>query len=457
MVASATKSFGSARKGSGAFPAAALKITILSGPGEGRSVSIAKPVVLVGRSEAADCVLTDSMVSAFHAELRANRQDIYVCDCGSTNGLCIADHVWIQSGWVQSGTTIRIGRTFLRLEIGDEIAPSLAGQMSFGALVGASPAMRACFTELELAAQADISILLLGETGTGKELAARAIHQHSRRAAGPFKVLDSTAIPPSLAQSTLFGHKKGSFTGAVRDQQGIFEAASGGVLFIDEVGELSPELQAMLLRALQEKVITPIGGVQISVDVRVICATHRDLKQMVNAGRFRGDLYQRLATPTLTMPSLEERREDIPMLINHFVEKYSQANKVQRMLDPRARDALIERDYPGNVRELEKTVELIIAFSRNAVITCDDLVRWRAISAKRSASPLSPAGVTGSEPVTFRAARETQARAYLVGLMARHNNNVSRAAREARLSRPQLRKLLVKHQLRQPGPTEDVR
>lgn len=452
MTQQPTETYLRSRKHLTDVPSAGLRVTIIASLGgvEQTSKLVSKPVVHIGRSESADVVLPDSRVSLFHVEVRANRRDIWIRDCGSTNGIRLENGIWIQGGWLPNGSKIEIGRTQIQLDIDQEIAPVLAQQNAFGCLIGASPKMRACFADLERVAWHDISVLLLGATGTGKELAARAIHQHSQRSHKPLVVLNCASITPTMAQSELFGHKKGSFTGASADKKGIFEIASGGTLFMDEIGELSLETQCMLLRTLQENEVTRVGdgGRPIKVDARVICATNRDLLQMMNAGKFRDDLYHRLATgpSTITLPSLSERSEDIPMLIEHFMDGYCRKFKIERVLAPDAINALVAREYPGNVRELENIIRNIVALATDQVIDCDALIRLRGISAD-TVTAQSPK----SEAKSLKQSRKEHDREYLVRLMSKNRDNISRAAREAHLSRHKLRDLLVRHGLREPS------
>ncbi len=241
----------------------------------------------------------------------------------------------------------------------------------FENIIGHSKKMTELF---ELAAQVaprDSTVLLLGESGTGKELLAKAIHLNSARSTGPFVVVNCGAIPETLIESELFGHKKGSFTGAVADRAGKFEAANHGTVFLDEIGELSPSLQVRLLRVIQEREIQKIGWTEpLKIDVRVIAATNRNLKTMMEDGSFREDLYYRLSVVTLRIPPLRERREDLPLLIEHSVGQFCNRYSLPpRRLSPAAIEALLQYDWPGNVRELENVVESAIVLGRNEEIT----------------------------------------------------------------------------------------
>ncbi len=242
-------------------------------------------------------------------------------------------------------------------------------------LIGTSPAMRKVLDTLNQVAPANTTVLILGESGTGKELAARAIHQRSRRNRGPFVALNCAAIPVTLLESELFGHERGAFTGAFARREGRFQMAHGGTLFLDEVGELDPMIQAKLLRVLQEGEFERLGGTQtLRVDVRVLASTNRNLLDMVREGRFREDLYYRLHVIQLTMPPLRERLEDVPLLAQHFLARYASRNqKDVRSISREAMDVLATHDWPGNVRELENTIEHAVVLCRGDTIRLEDL------------------------------------------------------------------------------------
>jgi two-component system NtrC family response regulator len=246
----------------------------------------------------------------------------------------------------------------------------LADRLDFSRLVGSSEAMQQVFDVVRRVAASEASILIEGESGTGKELVARALHHGSERRERPFVAVNCAAIPGELLESELFGHVKGAFTGAIRERKGKFEQADGGTLFLDEVGELPLELQPKLLRALQEKEIEPVGGHARSVDVRIVAATNRDIEAAMREGRFREDLYYRLAVIPIHLPPLRERRGDIPLLIRHFLAKHGAA---ALQVDAAAEQALVQYDWPGNVRELENALERMILLRRGEVIERGDL------------------------------------------------------------------------------------
>jgi DNA-binding NtrC family response regulator len=279
-------------------------------------------------------------------------------------------------------------------------------------------------------------VLIDGETGTGKGLLADLIHRQGPRAAGPFVVVDCASIPPTLIESELFGHDKGAFTGATAARVGAFEAAAGGTIFLDEIGELALELQAKLLRALEERVIKRVGGTRaVKLDVRVVAATNRDLREAVNRGGFRADLYYRLNVVRIRIPPLRERREDIPLLVHHFYRIFTgddAATAPDELVGP-----LSEHSWPGNVRELRSAVE-------RAVLMADPAL-WAEPDA---ASPPDAAPIT-DDRLSFREHKERAVgaweRRYILDLVARHGGNLTRAARAARMDRAHLRELLRKY------------
>jgi len=247
----------------------------------------------------------------------------------------------------------------------------------FPEIIGKSKAMQEVFYIMEMVAESNSNVLITGESGTGKELVARAIHKKSLRNTKPFVIVDCTTIPENLLESELFGHEKGAFTGAVERKVGLFEIANEGTVFLDEIGELPMSLQKKLLRFLQEREIQRIGSnARIKVDVRVISATNRDLEKLVNEGIFREDLYWRLNVVRINLPPLRERKEDIPLLVNHFLNKYAKENNKQiPQLEPEVMDALINYEWSGNVRELANVIERAIVLSPSGIISMKHLPR----------------------------------------------------------------------------------
>jgi DNA-binding NtrC family response regulator len=296
-------------------------------------------------------------------------------DLDSTNGSFL-DNVRIREGYITPGSVIRLGNTeisFSPLEERFEVLKSTSKR--FGGLIGSSPLMREVYGFLERIAPTDVTVLLEGETGTGKELAARAIHAHSRRADSPFVVFDCGAVAPNLIESELFGHEKGAFTDAVKARQGSFELADSGTLFLDEIGELSLDLQPKLLRALDQRETKRVGADRpVAVNVRVISATNKDLEQEVKAGRFREDLYYRLSVVRVNMPPLRKRKEDIETIAVQALAGISaEIHKKITGLSPEAAAALTAYSWPGNVRELKNVLGRAAALSDSGRIEPKDL------------------------------------------------------------------------------------
>ena len=312
----------------------------------------------------------------------------------------------------------------------------------FGQLIGQSPAMRRVIGQLERVAASDATVLLLGETGTGKEVAAESLHRESPRARGPFVVVDCGAIPAHLLESELFGHERGAFTGAVRTREGAFQAASGGTIFLDEIGELPRDLQPKLLRALSRRAVKPVGTeAYVDVDVRVIAATNRELRREVNADRFRSDLYYRLAIVEVQLPPLRERLGDLPLLVEAMLrESRASPADTSRLLSAAFLDRLARQSWPGNIRELRNVLDRALAMGP-----------WEPDAEIASA----PAVLGGAPAVDlsrpFKQARDEWTaqfeRAYLAALLEHHAGSIRPAARAAGIDRVHLYRLLARHGL----------
>jgi two-component system NtrC family response regulator len=302
-----------------------------------------------------------------------------------------------------------------------------------------SPGMAELIQLAGRVAASQATVLIQGETGTGKELMARLVHQLSPRAGRPLVVVNCAAIPESLLESELFGHERGAFTGAVQRRTGRFEQADGGTLFLDEIGELTPAVQVKLLRFLQEREFQRVGGERtLKSDVRIVCATHRDLEARVREGLFREDLFYRIHVVTLKIPPLRERREDIPILVDHFIERYARENRRSvRGPSREARDLLMRYDYPGNVRELENIIERAVVIARDEVISSHDLPFQECADLEDSGE----ASRTG----TLHAALEELERRMIQEAMEHARLNQSQAARQLGLSERMLRYKLKKY------------
>ncbi len=319
----------------------------------------------VGRSDGNDLVLQDDAVSSFHLDVQQKEKEIEIKDGHSTNGTYIRERDGTytdirKKGYckIPMGTEIRIGQTSLRF-LSEPIKDLL---------IGKSPQMKEAYQQIQSAAGSDANVLILGETGVGKELAAREIHWQSVRFNTPLVTYNCAASPKELIESELFGHQKGAFTGATDPRTGLFELADNGTIFLDEIGELPLDLQPKLLRVLQEKTVKRVGGdKEIQLDFRVIAATNRHLEEEVSKGRFRRDLFYRLNVLKVSIPPLRERAEDIPLLVDHFCTRESVE------IAPAAIEKLMAYDWPGNVRELQNTLERAIAERQGSVIEAADL------------------------------------------------------------------------------------
>jgi DNA-binding NtrC family response regulator len=408
---------------------ARYRLSVVEGPDAGRTCESTESEVSIGTADSNTLVLADPTVSRHHVAIEPTASGHLVRDLGSTNGTQI-NGVTIERAYLSVDAIITVGSTKLRFEVaGDDEVAELSSDTRWGRALGVSPAMRRLFAVLPRLASSDATVLLEGETGTGKSLIAAAIHEQGPRAGGPFVVLDCGAIPPTLIESELFGHEKGAFTGAATARAGAFEAAAGGTVFLDEIGELPLEMQPKLLRALEERVVKRVGrNTTTPLDIRLIAATNRDLRLEVNKGRFRSDLYYRLQTIRLRVPPLRERREDIPLLVAHYYEEMGAGEPPANVLADLAR-----HEWPGNVRELRAAVERVVLLG--------DLAVWQAVA---DDTPVPP-----EEPLSFRAAKERAVgqweRDFIRALIAQHHGNISAASRAARMDRNYLRELMQRH------------
>jgi DNA-binding NtrC family response regulator len=428
-----------------------LRVTVIEGPDEGLVQFVAGDRLTIGRGEGASVRMRDTTVSQFHVELSALPGGLQAVDCGSRNGVR-AGGVRIERGVIPYGVPITLGHTVLRVDpAGGDGAPA-APIAGFGGLVGEAPAMRALYAALAHVAGTDGSLLIEGGPGTGKGVAARAVHRAGKRADRPFVVLDCGAVPPSLAAAILCGHERGAIPGASEGHMGVFEAAQGGTLLLDEVDELPLEVQALLLQVLREGGVVSVGGgAPRPVDVRVISTTRRDLRGMVNHGTFREDLYCLLAQTTAILPPLSARQEDIGALAQHFLAQVHGQVKARGISEAALR-SLSARPMPGNVRELRDTVQRLAMIAEEEVVTESDVVfeRMLAVARSRGAEGEAPQQI---EP--FKSAKRTIIddfeRRYMERLMERTNNNLSHAAALAGLERHNLRDILKKHGIYRPA------
>jgi len=412
-----------------------FSLVVVDGPDRGALAMSPGQRMIIGTDRTCDFRLGDKAMSRFHCEIALGPDGIAIRDMGSTNGTRV-DGVRVLQAYLRRGARLELGRNLLTFEMtAEQIGVDLFGGESFGRLSGRSVAMRAAMARLARAAASDITVLLTGETGVGKDVAAEAVHQESRRREGPFAVVDCGGLPRTLLESELFGHVRGAFTGAERDRVGAVEAASGGTLFLDEVGELPLDLQPALLRVLERREVKPLGTDRFRpVDVRVVAATNRDLRRDVNSGRFRADLYYRLAVLPVAIPALRERREDIPLIAGQLMDEIAGGDPaVRQQLGERVNAEDIARyDWPGNVRELKNYLESCAVLARPLLAAGDD-GDWFGMPAPGASQPMRDARKH------WLAWFERQ---YVMDLLERSGGNVSAAARAAGVDRAYLYRLM---------------
>ncbi|PTL84618.1 sigma 54-interacting transcriptional regulator [Vitiosangium sp. GDMCC 1.1324] len=423
------------------------RIQVTAGPDDGKSLVSDKERLRCGAHPTNDLVLAeDRTASRHHFEIINTERGWLLVDLNSTNGTFL-DGRRIERAYLSSGSQIRAGSSTLAFAPIDEevtVEPDREGELC--GLVGQSVKMRQVFALIKKIAPMDISVIIGGETGTGKELVARAIHELSGRKKGPMVVLDCGAIPPNLIESELFGHEKGAFTGAMTARPGAFERAHGGTIFLDELGELRLDLQPKLLRVLENREVRRVGGNDIiEVDCRVIAATNRDLVKEIAAGNFREDLFFRLSVINLQLPPLRERREDIPLILKRaLADPELLAQHGRKNISPEALALLMAYAWPGNVRELMNVLSHVLAFSDGEAVMPEHLPP--RVRGQEREGPLS-----FNEHLTFKDAKEQLLenfeREYVTSVLTRCEGNLSRAARESGLHRKSIERLVKKYQL----------
>jgi two-component system, NtrC family, response regulator GlrR len=425
-----------------------FRVHVTAGPDAGASQISDAAEFAIGTAPGNQLLLTDRAVSRHHCVITVTPRGFLLRDLGSTNGTKLAGYR-VDAAYLQSGALVAVGESTLRFEaLSEEIREPLVDEDRYGRVLGQSTAMRRIFAALPRIAAADSTVLIEGETGTGKGLLAESIHEQSGRASGPFVVIDCGSIPPTLIEAELFGHAKGAFTGAQSARAGAFESARGGTVLLDEIGELRLDMQPKLLRALEERQIRRIGTIEpVKLDVRVIATTNRELRQEVNRGNFRSDLFYRLNIVRIRVPALRERPDDIALLASHFYRQFAQGsdpNPPAELLD-----SLMRQAWPGNVRELRGAVE-------RATLMIDPSLWHEGVLGAAEPEEEGAAAAAGPQSLqpddltlSFREAKERAVsrweRVYLQALVRANGGNLSRAARAARMDRSHLRELLQRH------------
>jgi len=429
-----------------------VELVVIDGPDRGTRLRISQGAARIGTGPASHLALGDPTVSRLHCEVTVQPDGITLRDRGSTNGTFV-DGVRVRDADLSAGAMVRVGATTFRVEVGDEPAfVDLSSRVGFGEVVGGSVEMRRVYAIMEKVAPTDATVLIHGETGTGKELVARALHDASRRAEGAFVAIDCGAIPENLIESELFGHVRGAFSGAVADRKGVFEEAEGGTLFFDEIGELPITLQPKLLRALESRQIRRVGSnAARPVDVRVLAATNRSLARSVNDGSFREDLYYRLAVIEVELPPLRARRDDIPLLAEHFLERFTGS---PMQAPPELLSTLLTRAWPGNVRELRNFIERTVSLGLPAISPSRLPPPPQPMSLLTALGPRGPAslpaGLGALVPVNLplkearHAWTEQFESVYVRALLEKTGANVTRAAELAGVNRRFLQRMMAR-------------
>lgn len=427
------------------------QLIFMDGPSKGKKLTLNKDRLTIGKRDNNDIVVTDKTVSRKHCEIVYEAEAFLLRDCESTNGTFLNGSK-VKEAYLSPADVIKLGSTQLEFIVFDEkvsIEPS--DKEEFGGMVGKSRKMRQIFAILEKISKTHASVIVEGETGTGKDLVAKAVHEHSTRRQKPFIVFDCTGVAPNLIESELFGHEKGAFTGAIRSRPGIFEAAKGGTVFLDELGELPLDLQPKLLRALENREVRRVGANEATrIDVRVVSATNRNLKQEIQDGKFREDLYYRMSVVKVLLPALRDRAEDIPLIVERLLttQTYNKTQtgfKVIRVEDDALK--LLQRyPWPGNVRELANVLERACSFVEGDTIRRNDL---EFVFSEMDEAEERTENMRINTDVPFKEAKqeivERFEKEYLEELLKKYNYNLSKAAREAKVDRKHIRNLLKKY------------
>ena len=428
------------------------KLLVISGPLQGREFMLNSDTFTIGSGPHNNLTIDDSTVSKRHCEIIVEESGYQIRDLNSTNGTFVQG-VRVSSAHLAPGSEIQLGKSrivFCPLQDSNDIP--LSSNESLGKMSGRSIPMRRIFYLVETYAPSDATIMITGETGTGKEILAEEIHRYSNRKDKPFIVIDCAAISKELIESELFGHVKGAFTGANADRQGAFEIADGGTVFLDEIGDLSPDLQPKLLRVLEKREIRRVGCNKVrKIDVRIISATNRNLSHEVNEGRFREDLFYRLSVVHLEIPALRRRRDDIPLLVKQFIKVLHGEDAINQIADfDRTMEILKRHEWPGNVRELRNLIELAF-YSEKRPVNLSAFLSLGTLRAARGGGDLPEATFATDKP--FKDAKndliEEFEKAYLNAVLSRNRQNISRSAKEAGIERAYLQRLIRKYGMRE--------
>jgi len=453
------------------FEVRQCQLEVLDGEDTGQRFVLNKPSFLIGTDPLCDLVLKDRTASRRHCELVAEGDGYKLVDLNSTNGTHL-EGVRVGQVFLPPTSVFRAGKTRIRFGMAQTLEPLTRDRTRYGNIIGQSPPLRDVLAILDKVAPTDLSIVIEGETGTGKELIVRAIHGASRRASQPLEIFDCSAFPGTLLESELFGHERGAFSGAAYAHKGVFERADRGTIFFDELGEMDIEFQAKFLRALESGEIRRVGGERtLMVNVRPVAATNRNLDELIAEGRFRQDLFYRLAKVRFRLPPLRERPEDIPMLAEFFLDQMAVGLGHRPLLTSDAVDVLVHYRWPGNIRELRNMIE-------RAATLCDNRITGDYLAAElgvrpthvpvphpaQSAPPPPPSDSGGvqaylmasiesadGDPVPLREAKDALVsdfeKQYLEHLLEKHQQNISAAAREAQIDRRHFYRLLKKYDL----------
>ncbi|MBQ9395814.1 MAG: sigma 54-interacting transcriptional regulator [Proteobacteria bacterium] len=452
-------------------------------------------LITIGSLDDNNLVIKDDTVSRYHAQIIQADESYVIRDLDSTNGTWV-NQVRIKEAWLSPGCLLRFGESeFIFQPLDEEVAVIPSNEEKFGDIIGGNVKMREIYGILEKIAPTNATVVIEGETGTGKEVIAHTLHKMSQRAKKPFVVFDCGAVPESLIESELFGHEKGSFTGAIMTRQGLFELAQGGTIFLDELGELNLELQPKLLRVLEQREVRRVGAAKaIPVDVRVVAATNRKLEEEVRNNHFREDLFYRLSVVRIFLPPLRDRIDDLPLLVKHFLKNSSfnrdaNANLKLRSISREALSAMTNYTWPGNVRELLNVVERACSLADGDCIELGDLPEHvakcavlppketqTAPAAATAAATVAPATPTTPQPETppsepaldlpsidyenktFKEAKEEWLSSfegvYIRKLLEKNNYNISQASRESDIDRKYFRKLMKKYGITNPNAND---